>query len=180
MDTLSPDFKVTHSNSVCPEPESPEYLMFPTEEQAAILRRWHGHIRSVHNAAYNFFREENSEPNTALGKLLRYISQSKFLMELPSSALGEKVAFIVDDWEEFIPGNLASRKQDLQVIGLHGQDFEVTERATVVVAGLGELDIEFTEGPPRQDPVSIELIHDPLAQHADAIRLYYKGAANNG
>ena len=180
MDILSPDIKGVSHGTLCPEPESPEYLMFPTEEQAAVLRRWYGHIRSVHNAAFNFFREENSEPNTSLGKLLRYVAQSKFLMELPSSALGEKVASIVDDWENFIPGNIASRKQDLQVIGLYGQDFHVTERATVVVEGLGELDIEFTEGPPRQNPISIELIHDPLAPHADAIRLYYKGAANNG
>lgn len=157
-----------------------DFDFYPTPEQKAILKRWYGHIRSIHNAAFNYF-QESPEVNTAMGKLVRYVAMSKFLMELPASALGEKIAIVAEDCEDFAIEHHTSRKQDIQVLGLHGKDFELTGRATVVVDQLGELDIEFDEGPPVLDPVSIELIHDPLADHADTIRLYYKkGAANNG
>lgn len=156
-----------------------EYLFFPTPEQSGTLKRWFGHIRSIHNAAFNYF-SEYPEMHTAIGKLVRYVSQSKFLMELPPSALGEKITLIAEEGDEFTTEHHTSRKQDRQIIGLFGQDFELTARATVVVAGLGELDIEFNEGPPEHSPVSIDLIHDPRADHPDSIRLYYKGAANNG
>jgi hypothetical protein len=157
-----------------------EYLFYPNYEQAALLRRWFGHVRSIHNAAFNYF-QESPEVNTAIGKLVRYVAQSKFLMELPSSALGEKISLVAEECEEFTIEHHTTRKQDVQVIGLHGDDFELTARATVVVKELGELDIEFNEGPPAPNPTSIELVHDPLSGHQDSIRLYYsKGAANNG
>jgi hypothetical protein len=157
-----------------------EYLFYPNTEQTALLKRWFGHIRSIHNAAFNYF-QESPEVNTAIGKLVRYVALSKFLMELPASALGEKISLVAEECEDFTIEHHTSRKQDIQVLGFHGDDFELTGRATVVVTQLGELDIEFDEGPPAPDPVSIELIHDPLADHADTIRLYYKkGAANNG
>lgn len=162
-----------------PEEYCVEYPFYPTQEQAALLRRWFGHIRSLHNAAFNYF-QETPEVNTALGKLVRYVAQSKFLLELPASALGEKIALITGECEEFTIANHTSRKQDVQIIGLHGEDFVLTERATVVITELGELDIEFNEGPPAENPASIELIHDPVTDHPDSIRLYYKGAANNG
>jgi len=157
-----------------------EYFFYPNQEQSALLRRWFGHIRSIHNAAFNYL-QEFPEVNTALGKLTRYVALSKFLLELPDSVLGEKMSLVAEECEEFTIEHHTSRKQDVQIIGLYGEDFELTERATVVVKGLGELDVEFNEGPPEADPVSIELIHDPLAENADTIRLYYKkGAANNG
>lgn len=157
-----------------------EYFFYPSKEQTALLRRWFGHIRSIHNAAFNYF-QESPEVNTAIGKLVRYVAQSKFLMELPQSSLGAKIFVVAEECEEFTIEHHTSRKQDVQVIELHGDDFELTERATVVVKELGELDIEFNEGPPESDPVSIELIHDPLSDHPNTIRLYYKkGAANNG
>jgi hypothetical protein len=157
-----------------------EYSFYPTTDQKALLKRWFGHIRSIHNAAFNYFKE-SPEVNTAIGKLVRYVALSKFLMELPASTLGDKIALVAEECEEFTIEHHTSRKQDIQVLGFHGEDFELTGRATVVVTQLGELDIEFDEGPPAPDPVCIELIHDPLAEHADTIRLYYKkGAANNG
>lgn len=157
-----------------------EFYFYPTPEQKALLKRWFGHIRSIHNAAFNYF-QESPEVNTAIGKLVRYVAMSKFLMELPPSALGEKIAIVAEECEDFTIEHHTSRKQDIQIIGIHGKDFELTSRATVVVDQLGELDIEFDEGPPAPNPVSIELIHDPLADHADTIRIYYsKGAANNG
>lgn len=177
MDSAAPSLPRTSSEEA--HEYCVEYEFYPTQEQAALLRRWFGHIRSIHNAAFNYF-QEYPETNTALGKLVRYVSQSKFLMELPASALGEKIAIITEECDEFSIENHTSRKQDVQIIGLHGEDFVLTERATVVVAELGELDVEFNEGPPAENPSNIELIHDPRAGHPDTIRLYYKGAANNG
>lgn len=179
------DFVTARTNAADPEQNAGdeyyvEYPFYPSTEQSALLRRWFGHLRSIHNAAFNYF-QEYPEINTAMGKLVRYVGLSKFLLELPDSALGEKMSLVAEECEDFTTAQRASRKQDLQIMGLYGDDFELTARATVVVKELGEMDIEFNEGPPAPEPTSIELIHDPLADHADTIRLYYiKGAANNG
>ena len=152
-----------------------EYSLYPTQEQSATLRRWFGHIRSLHNAASDFTPRDRV---SMTGRLAGYVGHNTFLLELPVSALGAEILNILRDTNE--PAGYISRKRDVQTLTLLSQDFELTERARVVVGGLGELDVDFNEGVPEPFPVSIQIIHDPLAQQPDTIRFYYQGASHRG